>query len=480
MRCLALAQAWQDNGGTVTFLMVPGSPSLEQRIRTEGMNVLTLTDHPGSKEDAATTVEYAKKIEASWVVVDGYQFDAEYQRLLKAHNCNILFIDDYGHAEHYYADIVLNQNIYAEMSFYKNHESYTKFLLGTKYALLRREFLIWAGYRRIIPPVARRILITFGGGDPNDLTGAVTKILRNAAIEDLEVIVVTGGIYSHFEGLQSIVADLHCFSIRKNVSNMPELIAWADVAITAGGSTCWELAFMGLPSLLYTSADNQARVVDALVAQEMAERLTSEDLFNPYAGLKKISELLSSEKTRQGQSRRMRALVDGEGASRVTMILKNESVRLRKVRENDSDLIYRWINEPEVRARSFRPHLITPKEHEAWFSSVLADKDLHYFIAIDEHDHPVGQARLRIEDDHAVISVLIESASRNKGLGSRVIGIATRILFARTPVREVHAFIKTGNESSIRAFTKAGYTYDERTSVENQEAYLMKQRRGDD
>ncbi len=156
MRCLALAQAWQDNGGTVTFLMTPGSPSLEQRICSEGMNVLTSIEQPGSEEDATITAEIAKKSESSWVVVDGYQFGAEYQKILKAHNCRILFIDDYGHADHYYSDIVLNQNIYAGMSFYKNYEPYTRFLLGTKYALLRKEFLNSAGYNRNARRLERR------------------------------------------------------------------------------------------------------------------------------------------------------------------------------------------------------------------------------------------------------------------------------------------------------------------------------------
>jgi len=35
---------------------------------------------------------------------------------------------------------------------------------------------------------------------------------------------------------------------------MPELMAWADFAVSAGGSTCWELAFMGLPALVLIQA----------------------------------------------------------------------------------------------------------------------------------------------------------------------------------------------------------------------------------
>lgn len=478
MRCLALAEAWRDDGGDVIVVLGTSAPSLEERLASE-VTVLHITNVPGSPEDAHETVRIAQEHAATRVVVDGYHFGADYQKHIRDTGHTLLVIDDYGHAAHYYADLVLNQNVYADMSLYLRHEPATRFLLGTRYALLRREFLAWAGHPRTIPPVARKVLITFGGGDPDNLTGAVTEILKKVAIENLKVVVVAGGVFPHLEELRSSIRDLPHISIRNNVTNMPELMAWADVAISAGGSTCWELSFMGLPSLLYTAAENQAVIVDTLVPQGMAERLTKEDLFDPSAGLEKISGLLSSKTKRESMSRQMFTLVDGEGASRVVMMLKNEPIRLRRVREEERDLIYRWINEPVVRSRSFRPHVITPEEHRDWFSSVLANPDILYFIAVDEHDRPVGQARFRIESDHAVISVMLEPASRNKGLGSRVIGIATRKLFALTSVREAHAFIKTGNESSIRAFAKAGYTDEGKTSVENQDAYLLKRRRSD-
>jgi len=477
MRCLALAEAWKDDGGEVIVLLAASAQSLEERLSAEATAILHIACEPGSREDAGETVRIAREYRVDRVVIDGYHFGAEYQTQLRDAGLGFLVIDDYGHAAGYYANLVLNLNMYADPSLYPVHEPATRFLLGTRYALLRREFLAYTGFRRTIPPVARKILVTFGGGDPDNLSGVVTEILKDLPVDDLEVVVIAGGISPHLDALRSSVRDLPHISIRSNVTDMPRLMAWADMAISAGGSTSWELAFMGLPSLLYTAAANQARVVDTLVAQGMAERLTNEDLADPSAGLKKISGLLLSGKRRQVMSRQMHTLVDGEGASRVTMCLRDEPIRLRAVREEDSDLVYQWINDPDVRVRSFRTHSITPEEPRAWFASVLADPGILYFIAVDRHDRPVGQARFRIESDHAVISVLLEPTSRNQGLGSRVIGIATRRLFSMTPVQEVHAFIKTGNESSFRAFAKAGYARGGMTTVENQEAYLMKRGR---
>jgi UDP-2,4-diacetamido-2,4,6-trideoxy-beta-L-altropyranose hydrolase len=317
MRCLALAQAWQDNCGTVTFLMAPGSPSLEQRIRTEGMDVLTITEQPGSDEDAVITAEIAKKIESSWVVVDGYQFSAGYQKILKEHDCRILFIDDYGHADHYFADIVLNQNIYADMSFYKKYEPYTRFLLGTKYVLLRREFLKWSDWHRDIPEVAQKILVTLGGSDLNNVTHKVIDAVKMVDIHGLGVIVVVGGVNQHFDLIHEMVKDLSNFTLIKNVENMPELMAWADVAISASGSTYWELAFMGLPSILCSDEENQKLLTKDLYNIHAAVGFPTGNLSSTKDVSHFINSFLKNKKIRSGISRTQKKIVDGNGAKKI-------------------------------------------------------------------------------------------------------------------------------------------------------------------
>ena len=323
MRCLALAQAWQDNGGTVTFLMAPGSPSLEQRICSEGMNVLTITERPGSDEDAKITAEVAKKNESSWIVVDGYQFGANYQKILKEHNCRILFIDDYGHADHYYADIVLNQNIYADMSFYKKYEPYTRFLLGTRYVLMRREFLKWAGYKREIPEVARKVLVTFGGGDPDNITLKIIDALKKIEIDGLEVIAVIGGVSPSYETLKQSVKNYPGFSIRKNVTNMPELMIWADVAISAGGCTCWELAFTGLPNFIITLSADQELIASELSKQGVSIALGRPSEINNISIINNISELIYSPSKRYTMSQTGKRIVDGDGTHCIISALRN-------------------------------------------------------------------------------------------------------------------------------------------------------------
>ena len=195
-----------------------------------------------------------------WFVVDGYHFDAEYQKSIKAAGYKLLWIDDYGHADHYYADLVLNQNISADPFLYSNREPYTQLLLGPRYALLRREFERWQDWQREIPPMAQKVMVTLGGADPDNVTLKVIQALKQVDVPGLEAQIVIGPANPHLELLKKEIGDESRLNLLMNVADMPALMAWADVAISAGGTTGWELAFMGLPGLIIILADNQRPV----------------------------------------------------------------------------------------------------------------------------------------------------------------------------------------------------------------------------
>ena len=324
MRCLALAQGWQDQGGKAIFVLANKSPELEARLLSEKMIILYLSVKAGCHEDAHQTVDFTQQFAAQWVVVDGYHFGAEYQKVIKDFGTRLLFIDDYGHADYYYADLVLNQNIAANQDLYINRETYTKLLLGTEYALLRREFWKWRDWQRVVNPIASKILITLGGSDPDNVTLKVIQALNLLNKDNLEVNVVIGGSNPHYECLQREAADASsAISLHRNVSNMPELMAWADMAIAAGGSTNWELAFMGLPSIVITIADNQKAIAAELDRQGAIINLGwHQDVTIEQIGLV-LRELIGDRHKREDMSQKGRKLVDGNGASRVASQMLN-------------------------------------------------------------------------------------------------------------------------------------------------------------
>lgn len=331
MRCLALAQAWQGQGGHTIFAIAMEAPALEARLKSEGVELLNLSTRIGSLEDARQTIDLAKKVQAIWIVVDGYHFGAEYQRCIKESGLKLLVIDDFGHVKSYNADLVLNQDLCAEEILYRNRAPFTRLLLGPRYALIRHEFSKWREWNREIPDVGRKILVTMGGGDLDNVTVKVIQSLQNVDVDGLEAVVVVGGTNPHNEELR-VAVQSSCVHIRleQNVTNMPELMNWADVVVSAGGSTCWELSLMGLPALILILADNQREntrllhLAGAVISLGWHREVACERIASALEGLCKEKD------QRAKLSCVGRGLVDGNGAARVVGLMMDRGDELRK------------------------------------------------------------------------------------------------------------------------------------------------------
>jgi UDP-2,4-diacetamido-2,4,6-trideoxy-beta-L-altropyranose hydrolase len=329
MRCLALAQAWQDSGGRAIFAMAGTTPAVTERLQAESCEVRSVSatpgSQPGSQEDSRQTIALAREVHAEWVVVDGYRFAGDYQRALKAGGCKVLFVDDYGHAGHYSADLVLNQNVGAHEGLYKDRESYTRLLLGTRYCLLRREFNSWRGWKREIPATGRKVLIAMGGSDPDNFTQVAMRALRLVEMPGLETTVVVGGSNPHWASLQKSASEFAgSLQLRRGVADMAEVMAGADVAVSAAGTVCWEMCLLGLPALLIHVAENQRAVAEGLDRQGCAIHLGNLRDVSAEKVASQLQRLLSSLETRRSLSQHERELVDGVGAKRVASAMWRE------------------------------------------------------------------------------------------------------------------------------------------------------------
>lgn len=456
MRCLALAQAWQESGGTTLFALANGTSTLEVRLLSEGMKICHLTALPGSADDAAQTIKLARELKAAWVVIDGYHFSAAYQHAIKQAGLRLLFIDDYGHTKYYYADLVLNQNISADESLYANRESHTRLLLGTRYALLRREFWPWRGWRRKSSPVARKVLVTMGGSDPENVTLKAMQALQNLKGDELETVVVVGSGNLYAGTLQSNIRNRQTCLV-SNISNMAELMAWADLAISAGGSTCWELAFMGLPSIILVLADNQRLIAKQLSALGWAVNLGWHHDISSAQVLQALTSLLVAPEKRVEMIRRGQEIVDGDGTTRLLMHLRGKRLRLRMAGEDDCKLLWEWANDRAVRQSAFSSDPIAWENHVEWFSRKLFDPKCFLFVALDDKDTPVGQIRFDIDGDQAEVDVSVDESKRGLGYGGLLISIGVEELLRVTSVQTVNAFIKLNNVVSIKAFERAKF-----------------------
>jgi UDP-2,4-diacetamido-2,4,6-trideoxy-beta-L-altropyranose hydrolase len=318
MRCLALAQALQDSGVKATFSVAEKFPWLESLLGKEGVEAVRMLAKPGSSEDAIQTAKLARKEGCDWVIVDGYHFGAGYQSIIKTNGLRLLFLDDIGHADHYSADIVLNQNVNACETLYKSRENYTRLMLGTQYALLRRDFRELQGWHREIADVADKILVTLGGSDPKNNTFKVIECLNLVEVDELEINVIVGANNPHLKTLQSAAMSSRLtIRIDENVAKMPSRMAWADMAISAGGTTCLELAFMGLPTCIVVIAENQSFNAQTLHDQGLMINLGPPSLIDEERAAQIIGNLIKDKERRRKMSRSASRMVNGLGAKKV-------------------------------------------------------------------------------------------------------------------------------------------------------------------
>lgn len=327
MRMIALGQSWQERGGEVWFICGEIPSALEQRLTNERFGLHRIQAALGSENDLKQTVQFIfetleSNLSSVRVALDGYHFGADYQLGIMKAGFKSLVVDDYGHATFYHADWVLNQNISAREELYAKRSPSAELLLGPEYAMLRQEFLTYRGWKREIAPVGKKVLVTLGGSDPDNVT---LKVLKSLTGLQLHAKVVIGGGNPHLSGIeefiQSNVGGATVIESVVNAMNMPELMAWADIAVAAAGSTCWELAFMGLPSFALILAENQRAIGYELqkhgisiVIDSKTQALTSEVAL-------KMPDLQCDLALRSGVAGKGQALIDGLGVSRLVTLL---------------------------------------------------------------------------------------------------------------------------------------------------------------
>jgi UDP-2,4-diacetamido-2,4,6-trideoxy-beta-L-altropyranose hydrolase len=338
MRCLALAQAWREDAqGEVVFL-TDAPPALRERLAAEGIESVPLEGPIGSEEDQGQTLALARRLDAAWVALDGYFFPEQYLNAVCGAGFRLLAIHDGEHEQQvpisrFPTCVVLDQNISAEPEYYaaRGVDLERNALLSPRYALLRREF--WAEPpAREVPEIPRRVLITLGGNNPADVLATVlrglTLLLRAlpATLGALEV-QIAGGVRPPIlrPEVQSAEAEIAEFERQGGVvlgpgrlddAGMRQAMEAADLVVSAGGSTSWELARFGVPNLTLPMARNQEPIAAELAARGLSVNAGRYEDAKPQRLAALLASLVRGHAKRQAMSAAGRALVDGAGARR--------------------------------------------------------------------------------------------------------------------------------------------------------------------
>lgn len=335
MRCLTLADALRQRGAEAVFICRPHRGHLLEQIRARGHETLVLSPPPpsyappagdtphaawlglGWDEDARETLQSIAGERADWLVVDHYALDRRWEQKLRPACHRLLAMDDLADRAHD-CDLLLDPSLGRKDADYQGLlMSSTTTLLGAQYALLRPEFaaLRAESLGRRKAGTLRHLLITMGGVDKDNATGRVLNALNRCQLpRDLQITVVMGRHAPWFNDVRERVARMPVSTqIFVAVDDMARLMTDSDLAIGAAGGTSWERCCMGLPTIQFIVAANQAGIASELAyigAAVLADEHTLPDIFARLAD--KAGPQLLME-----QSRIASLVTDGLGAERV-------------------------------------------------------------------------------------------------------------------------------------------------------------------
>lgn len=314
MRCLSIADALRREGQQVCFLTADESAAGLLRARGQMFRVLH-TDYRRMEGELEKLEALLAQEQGDFFLADSYFVTPEYFRRV-GQRLPVGYLDDKCRLD-LPVDLLINYNIFAEAPLYEGACA-AELLLGPKYAPLRAEF---AGGAWQVRERALRVLVTTGGGDRYGLAGQI--LLRSLALQEtaaLEYCVVSGAYNVHLEELKSLERQYPNVKIYSNVSNMRDLMEDSDIAVTAGGSTMYELCAVGVPMVCFSFVDNQERIVEGFVKKGLVS-FGGNYLLQGGAMAAEAAEniaLLAGDRAlREEYSRRLKAVTDGRGAERI-------------------------------------------------------------------------------------------------------------------------------------------------------------------
>jgi UDP-2,4-diacetamido-2,4,6-trideoxy-beta-L-altropyranose hydrolase len=315
MRLRALAEGLREGGTEVHLLTATDQPGLLASFRQLGVVIHAVPSIHPDPRDVARLGAAAATIRPSWIVVDGYHFDAGYLEAA-ARAASVLVVDDLARLDRYPVAGILNQNAHALLLHYPATPE-TRLLLGTDYVLLRSEFRALPPPKRELADV-RTMLVMAGGADPHRFTELVIEGLGRLGPVAIRVSIVVGPANTRGGEIRRAASALGPdVRVVESATAVRGLMEEADLAISTAGSTVWELAYMGVPALLADAGEAERLLVSGIERLGLFERIGSIGQIDASTVADAISQRMTDRAWRATMSERGRSIVDGRGVERV-------------------------------------------------------------------------------------------------------------------------------------------------------------------
>lgn len=313
MRCLTIAGALRRLGHNVTFLVSDKDSAHALTIRGEASFICLESNYQNLEDELTVLLPLLSEKKPDIFLLDSYFASPHYMEEVRRH-CKLVYMDDLQQFP-YPADLIVNYDLVADASFYGD----TPVLLGASYTPLREQFL---NVPYAVKEKVSTVLISTGGSDIYNAASQIFEAFCSSDyFADNQTVfhVLTGNMNSNKSSLYELSEKYPQMILHENVTEMAALIASCDLALSAGGTTLFELCAVGVPAISFSISDEQYNCVHAFEEVKVI----------PYAGDVRdgnafYEHLLSMGiKTAEDPTHRaelsalMKQFVDGQGAHRI-------------------------------------------------------------------------------------------------------------------------------------------------------------------
>lgn len=303
IRTGALADRVLEADGQVTF--VTRTPKATQEVCPSNVDIVTLE----SERDHPDFLDWLADNHLDMVLVDSYEIDTGQQQDIYDKVPRLaLILDDSRFTIR--ADVFINGNVHASELEYDWIGTKPEWCLGTDYLLLRKSIRKLNREKPRFHERAERAIVLMGG---SDIRATTSTVVRSFEDTDLRVEVIIGPGFQNQASIEQAVSETEAdMEILEHPSDLPKRMFRADLAVSACGSTIYELLALGTPTIGIPQAANQEPIAKALADKEVIVPLNNIDRLSG-----KIDMLAQDDDLRRSLCQRGQSLVDGQGVHRV-------------------------------------------------------------------------------------------------------------------------------------------------------------------
>lgn len=334
MRCLTIiGELVRITGSGEEVLFVCADEASADLARDRGFRALSLeTDYRDMESELPRWKEILEEVNGipaprgavagkHAILVDSYYVTEAYLQGLQAYG-RVILLDDMQQKP-FPADVIVNYNVFAKEEKYQelyggDFREKVTLCIGGAYVPLRPQFF------NVEYPVADAvtdILITTGGGDVDNIAGAILKKIHN---EKLNYHLITGRFNPHLQELEELAKRCGNVHIYHDVQDMAGLMRKCDIAITAGGTTIYELSAIGVPFVCFSYAENQ-EALTAYIGEQKVACFAGAYHKEPWEVLERIAlmvtDLCTYKEKRNMCYLKEKKLIDGKGAERLARMM---------------------------------------------------------------------------------------------------------------------------------------------------------------